>query len=87
MRPRLFTGFQRILGAPANWDAERFGSCEGLPVVRDDDAWISVWQPSWRERWAILTGADVMLEVVSAGHPPVAIRTTRSPKPQAAEPV
>lgn len=83
MKPMFFTGYQRVLGAPPDWDEHRRGRCDGLPICVDDDAFVSVWKLSWRERWAILTGANVMLEVATMrGHPPVALRTTRSPEVQ-----
>ena len=68
-----------VLGAPKNWDAEKLGPCNGLPVLvqREEGqmTFYSYWQATWRERFAILFGRPVRLCVVGDGHPPVHIDT------------
>ncbi len=81
MKPFLFDGYTNILGAPVNWSAEKYGFCDGLPILSKNGLCISVWKLSWRERLAILTGANIQLRVVSAHtHAPVALCTTRVAK-------
>lgn len=63
------------LGAPSNWDADKLGPCNGLPVCRQDGEFYSYWRTTWRERLAILFGRPVRLCVVGAGHPPVHLDT------------
>lgn len=44
-----------------------------LPVHRYQDAFVSCWKPTWRERLAILFGKPVWLGVSGDNHPPVYI--------------
>lgn len=76
MTPISFKGQQAVLGAPPDWD-ESQGSCDGLPVLRVGENFISFWKPTWRERIALLFGAKIQLTIVGAGHPPVAIDVNR----------
>ena len=78
MKPIKFDEATRTLGAPVGWDESRHGPCGGLPVWHGGDSYVSCWQPSWRERFAILFGTPVWLSVISIGHPPVAIHAKKS---------
>lgn len=75
MKPIPFSFQTRVLGAPADWDADTHGPCEGLPVHIDEHAgeYFSVWRPTWRERLRLLFGGTVGLFVAGRGHPPVSL--------------
>jgi hypothetical protein len=64
-----------ILGAPANWNAERLGPCRRLPVAVGDGFTCSYWRASWKERVAILLGRPVRLCVAGPIQPPVWVDT------------
>ena len=83
MQPIRFDGYQKILGAPVGWDAERHGECHGLPVLVEDATCISHWRPSFGERLRLLFGASGVLGVHSGQtQPPVwlAVQSTRAPR-------
>ena len=69
-------GATRNLGAPADWDPEKDGTCDVLPV-RDDpygdgsNRMISAWFPTMEEIAAMLRGAPIYLSIVGTAHPPV----------------
>lgn len=73
MTPIKFKGFEKILGAPADWDEKKHrGPCLGLPVLVHDGSVISVWKLTWRERLAILFGRKLVVHVVSGRtQPPI----------------
>lgn len=56
------------LTKPPGWTDEE---CSSLPVFCDGKECLSRWQPSWRERIAILFGAPVWLSVAGVTQPPV----------------
>lgn len=68
-------GATRMLGAPADWNAERDGPCLGLPIrdeMRGDLLHMtSAWFPTAAELALLQAGAPVHLVVIGAGHPPV----------------
>lgn len=71
-----------ILGAPRDWNLEKHGPCEGLPICATDDPYMySWWRPTWRERLALLFGHSVRLCVVGTSHPPVALEVERAQLP------
>ena len=59
-------------GAPKDWDAEKHGECQVLPVVRANGCCLSVWRPTEEERQALLQGQAIVLSVVG-GQPPVSL--------------
>lgn len=79
MKPTKNELTTRTLAAPANWDEDTRGPCEGLPVAfdPDDPAFYSYWTTTWRERLAILFGRPVRLCVAAMAHPPVHLDTER----------
>ena len=64
-----------VLGAPVDWDEEKNGPCDGLPVQRvlteGLPAMRSVWAFTPEERAAIARGANIELGVIGTVHPPV----------------
>lgn len=84
MKPALFEGHDIVLGAPAGWDAEKNGGCQGLPIMRDRGACVSLWEASPEERISIAGGANIWLTVVSGQtQPPVSLRVGRIPEANA----
>lgn len=78
MKPALFEGHDLVLGAPAGWDAEKHGPCEGLPIMREKGICTSLWEPNAWERGAIACGANIWLHVVSGmTQPPVSLSVGR----------
>ena len=82
MTPIRFRGYEKVLGAPANWDevAPADRRCLGLPVAVDTRppmALYSVWRLSFREWLRVLLGAKVVLHVVGGTHPVVALNIAR----------
>ncbi len=59
------------LGAPANWDEEKMGTCDSLSVIVRDGVTYSAWRPSEEELALLNDGGVVVLTVASEGHPPV----------------
>lgn len=74
MRPILFKGFQTTLGAPANWDEDKFGKCEGLAIRREHGCIYSCWKPSLKERVKLILGQPITMIVNSpVTQPPIAL--------------
>ena len=66
-------GATRILGAPKDWDHERRGICEGLPILDHPEGWqISEWRPTAEELWKLTAGGSVRLWIMGP-HPVVAL--------------
>lgn len=65
-----------VLGAPAGWCQETL-PVDALPITRTTydgvDAIVSFWRPTPEEIEALKGGALVMLSVIGAGMPPVAL--------------
>lgn len=66
-----------VLGAPPGWTPETSGPCVGLPIRRemngDMPCMVSAWEPTPAELAAIAAGAKIMLRIIGASHPPVAL--------------
>ncbi len=75
MKPVPTSNTTTVLGAPRDWDASRYGPCEGLPVTKSDGVFYSWWKPSLRERLALLFGCNVRLCLTGVSHPPVILDT------------
>ena len=72
VRPEPFDGADVTLTAPEGWDESKHGRCLGLPVMRRDGLCISRWSLNWRERFAVLFGRRVRVDVASAPtQPPI----------------
>lgn len=85
MKPIDFPGRETILGAPADWDEAQHGPCEGLPIIRQDGACVSLWEATPEERAAIAAGANIWLHVHSGRtQPPVGLAVGKAPEPDAA---
>lgn len=77
MTPMRFDGFTKILGAPTQWNEDKYGPCDGLPVACNDSLCVSVWKLTWGERFRILFGENIQLQVCSGQtQPPVALHVT-----------
>lgn len=76
MRIGVIEGANLTLGAPKGWDHETDGRCDALEVrvnIRHPPSMTSAWFPTPDEIERIKRGAPVLLEIVSASHPPVAL--------------
>lgn len=74
----------RVIGPPSNWDEQKDGRCDGLPVVDGDGFLASFWKPTWKDRLLILMGRYVRLTVKAettplsmATQPPVMLDTIK----------
>lgn len=84
MRAIDFPGRTAILGAPQGWDEAKHGPCEGLPIIRQDGACVSLWEATPEERAAIAAGANIWLHVHSGQtQPPVGLAVGPAPEPVA----
>lgn len=77
MQPVVNKFTTAVLGAPADWEPQKMGPCDGLPVHRASPYFYSWWKPTWRERFQIMFGRHIRLAVVAHGHPPVHIDLIR----------
>ncbi|MDR3514066.1 MAG: hypothetical protein P4L73_20715 [Caulobacteraceae bacterium] len=77
-------GSTRNLGAPPNWDPDRDGPCQSLPV-RDElvggklSAMTSAWFPTPEELLRLVAGAPIYLKVLASAHPPVMLSVGETP--------
>ena len=68
-----FPQANQYMGKPKDWDEEKHGMCEVLPVyVTPDGVSLSKWKFSFKQRIKILFGHRVYLQVVGR-QPPVAL--------------
>jgi hypothetical protein len=67
-------GMNRDLGAPKDWDEEKHGKCEPLPVfaevVKGNMVMTSAWKPDAEELAAINAGGPIALVIYGGVHPP-----------------
>lgn len=89
MIPKRIEGATRYLGAPKGWEPDRDGACGHLAILDAQlpggtPVMISAWEPTPAEVAAIQSGAPVYLQVVGAGHPPVALWVESPTLPAAA---
>jgi len=76
MRPIDFPQANKNLLKPQGWTDEQCGS---LPIFSNGQQCISCWQPTWKERLAILLFGKVWLYVWSGQtQPPVALDGART---------
>ena len=65
-----------VLGAPQGWDQGTL-PCSALPITRDDVAGVpcvdSYWKPTVEELAVLTAGGSVVLSVLGATMPPVAM--------------
>lgn len=73
MQPIEFKEVNIELGEPPNWDEATMGKCKILPVLSTGSEFRSLWALTWKERYLILFGANVMVRVVTNAHPPIAL--------------
>jgi len=62
-------GANVMLGAPEGKE----GEVDCLPVIRGANGYTSQWKPTPEEVAAIFSGAPILLYVMGAVHPPVAV--------------
>lgn len=79
MRPIKFTGYERVLAEPVDWDPKKQGECVGLPVTSVGDATLSVWKLTLLERLKLLFGFKLVVSVVAGGRtqPPIGFDVLR----------
>ena len=80
MEPTDFKGRTHILGVPKDWDEEKDGKCQGLPVMFAEYGIYSRWRFSLVERLQILFGRPMTLIVRSNSMPPVCPQITEPTK-------
>lgn len=73
------SGRTRAVGAPLNWDYEKDGDCNVLPVrdgVDPDNGFstmTSAWMPCPEEIEALKHGLPILLTIFGTGHPVVSL--------------
>jgi len=77
MRTLRIRGFTRYLGKPSDWRPDDQGPCNHL-AIRDEmttagHGMTSAWEPLPEEIERIKAGAPILLTVLGAVHPPVAM--------------
>ena len=72
MKAIKFEQANRVFIKPTNMSDDE---CSPLSVFSDGTHLISCWQPSFKERLAILFGRKVWLWILGQSHPPVALGT------------
>ena len=73
MKAQSFTEANRLLEAPSNWDSDKRGECQPLPIYHGDGLMVSCWSLSWRERLRVLLSGRLWLTIAGDTHPPVAL--------------
>ncbi len=63
------------LHAPIDWEEEKHGKCDVLPITLSEGVFYSYWKPSFKERLQILFGKPIRLCVANSSQPPVMLDT------------
>lgn len=63
MRPAIPSNANAVFKAPANWDAEKYGPCEDLHVLREDHLITTLWSPSPEDLQILNNGGFLVLSV------------------------
>lgn len=73
MRPIKFDRATGSLTAPKNWDEEKYGPCDPLPYMRDEEqnTITTVWVPSDEDLVILQSGGGIALTAFGTSHPPV----------------
>lgn len=79
MNPTHIPGANRVLVAPRDWDAERNGPCEALPVIDSGEFFQSAWIPDPLEVECMRAGAPCVVTIWGRGLPPHSVSVM--PKP------
>jgi hypothetical protein len=79
MNPTHIPGANRVLTAPRDWDAERNGPCDPLPVIDTGEFFQSAWIPDPVEIDCMQAGAPVIVTIWGRALPPHSVSTM--PKP------
>lgn len=79
MNPTHIPGANRVLGPPKDWDAERQGPCDPLPVLDTGEFFQSAWIPDPVEIDCMRAGAPVIVTIWGRALPPHSVGTM--PKP------
>lgn len=83
MIPGRIEGAESVLDPPENWEKDRAGECQRLPIrVTRHAGYIwqqSAWMPSPQEIAAIQRGAPVILSISAPVHPVVAVNVGAVP--------
>jgi hypothetical protein len=73
MKAENFTQANRLLEAPSNWDSDKRGECQPLPIYHGGGLMVSCWSLSWLERLRVLFSGRLWLTIVGDVHPAVAL--------------
>ena len=85
MNPIRFASANAALSAPPDWDEEKNGPCQDLPVLRNENGFLSVWKPTDEELAILANGGAVYLTVMGASHPVVILGATELSPPEEQE--
>lgn len=81
MNPGKLEGANLSLGAPENWNAEKFGECVALPVLDNGVTLQSIWIPDAEELAALNAGQPVLLTIYGRNHPAIAVGVLAAVQP------
>jgi hypothetical protein len=79
MNPTTIPGANRVFQPPKDWDAERQGVCEPLPVLDTGEFFQAAWLPDGQELACLQAGAPVVVTIWGRSLPPHAVAVM--PKP------
>ena len=72
MKPKHFKNEDTVLGAPQDWNEAEHGQCEMLPIKHSNGVCISHWSLTWTERFKVLLGGSIIVNVASGRtQPPI----------------
>lgn len=79
MNPTPIPGANRVFQPPRNWDVERQGPCDPLPVLDTGEYFQSAWTPESHELACLNAGAPVVVTIWGRALPPHSVGVM--PKP------
>ncbi len=74
MRPATFDAVNAVLHPPQELEE----TATALAVHDDGQQLVSLWRPTWRERWSMFVFGRVWIGVAGRAHPPIWIEARRS---------
>jgi len=79
VNPTTIPGANRVFQPPRDWDVERQGPCEPLPVLDSGEFFQSAWMPEPAELECMRAGAPVIITIWGRNLPPHGVNVM--PKP------
>ena len=77
MTPTSTDSTNLVLKKPSEWEEEKHGECNTLPVSHYEGVYYSYWRPSFKEWLRIVFGGHIRVCICSEFHPPIALDTEK----------